>query len=53
LSETTIKDIAEKAGISISTVSHALNDTRYVNDVIAVDLLNLLVKENIKVPEDV
>jgi len=27
----TIKDVAERAGVSITTVSHALNQTRYVN----------------------
>lgn len=29
---TTIKDVAYKAGVSIATVSHVVNDTRYVSD---------------------
>jgi len=29
---TTIRDVAEKAGVSITTVSHVINDTRYVSD---------------------
>ena len=28
--KTTIKDVAEMANVSISTVSHVLNNTRYV-----------------------
>lgn len=28
----TIKDVAEKAGVSITTVSHVINETRYVSD---------------------
>jgi LacI family transcriptional regulator len=28
----TIKDVAKKAGVSISTVSHVVNDTRYVSE---------------------
>lgn len=28
----TIKDVAEMAGVSISTVSHVLNKTRYVSE---------------------
>ena len=27
----TIKDVAEKAGVSTSTVSHVINGTRYVS----------------------
>jgi len=29
---TNIKDVAEKAGVSITTVSHVINETRYVSD---------------------
>ncbi|MDJ0752718.1 MAG: LacI family DNA-binding transcriptional regulator [Ardenticatenaceae bacterium] len=29
---TTIRDVAERAGVSISTVSHILNETRHVSD---------------------
>jgi len=28
----TIKEVAEKAGVSITTVSHVVNETRYVSD---------------------
>lgn len=28
----TIKDVAERAGVSITTVSHVINETRYVSD---------------------
>lgn len=28
----TIKDVAQKAGVSITTVSHVINETRYVSD---------------------
>ena len=29
---TTIKDVAEKVGVSTSTVSHVINNTRFVNE---------------------
>lgn len=32
----TMKDIAKRAGVSTSTVSHVINKTRYVSDEIAV-----------------
>ncbi|GAH99926.1 unnamed protein product, partial [marine sediment metagenome] len=28
----TIKDVAKEAGVSIATVSHVINSTRYVSD---------------------
>jgi len=28
----TINDVAEKAGVSVATVSHVINGTRYVSD---------------------
>jgi LacI family transcriptional regulator len=42
----TLKDVAEKAGVSTATVSHVINDTRYVSDELkakvhrAMELLN-------------
>lgn len=36
---TTIKDVARQAGVSITTVSHVINDTRYVSDALRTKVL--------------
>jgi DNA-binding LacI/PurR family transcriptional regulator len=35
MKEITIKDIARQAGVSIATVSHVINSTRYVSPELA------------------
>ena len=40
----TIKDVARKAGVSISTVSHVINGTKHVSDETA-DKVNRAIKE--------
>ncbi len=40
----TIRDIAKIAGVSVTTVSHAINHTRYVNPDV-VERINIIIKE--------
>lgn len=37
-----IKDVAEKAGVSITTVSHVINETRYVSDDLKARVFNAM-----------
>jgi DNA-binding LacI/PurR family transcriptional regulator len=43
---TTIRDVAEKASVSISTVSHVLNDTRFVEEATRLRILALIKELN-------
>jgi LacI family transcriptional regulator len=38
----TIKEVAEKAGVSVSTVSHVVNGTRYVSDDLKTKVLSVM-----------
>jgi len=40
----TMKDVAEKAGVSITTVSHVINQTRFVSDEL-IDRVNRAIRE--------
>lgn len=42
----TIKDVAKTAGVSISTVSHVINETRFVSDELRERVLNAMEKLN-------
>ena len=41
-----IKDVAQKANVSIATVSHVLNKTRYVSDEITQRVMDALAETN-------
>ncbi|MDR1900906.1 MAG: LacI family DNA-binding transcriptional regulator [Treponema sp.] len=45
MKEVTIKDIAQEAGVSIATVSHVINATRYVSPEL-VEKIRKIIKEN-------
>ena len=49
----TIKEIAEEAGVSIATVSHALNKTRYVSPEISDRVLAIARKKGYKAKHEV
>ena len=40
----TIKDIADMAGVSIATVSHVINRTRYVSPDLVEKIENIIIK---------
>lgn len=42
----TMKDVAKKAGVSISTVSHVINDTRYVSEELKKKVLDAMEELN-------
>jgi LacI family transcriptional regulator len=43
---TNIKDVAKKAGVSITTVSHVINETRYVSDDLKARVLSAMTALN-------
>jgi len=43
-----IKEVAEKAGVSVSTVSHVINGTRYVSDELSEKVLSAMERLNYK-----
>lgn len=48
MKEVTIKDIAQRAGVSIATVSHVINSTRYVSPELAERVIKTIKENNYK-----
>ncbi|MDR2738820.1 MAG: LacI family DNA-binding transcriptional regulator [Treponema sp.] len=48
MKEVTIKDIAQRAGVSIATVSHVINSTRYVSPELAERVIKAIKENNYK-----
>ena len=46
----TIKDIADMAGVSIATVSHVINRTRYVSPDLVEKIENIIIETGYQVP---